>query len=265
MGCASSTSGQKPNEKKPTALNMGLGVASGGIVMETNEMEISMGFETELVHEDLLQEESTQQHMYIELKYRRLNSAAEQLDGLGGLFARRGKILPNPEGSSADAACLQSVNMNNCVTSLPVNANECSFYIRLRLSLVTDTEFNMAASGPVERLQQLETIEKDVSNAILSAGKALEELSKEKPQMKMIENHTTGFMKTLEGVEVGLMKQINYLTQKDLLMGYHRMAHVRSRLEELEKIRTDGKPKLLQLAKSYSMPPMAKPGQLPGN
>ncbi|XP_052782789.1 mediator of RNA polymerase II transcription subunit 11-like [Mya arenaria] len=138
----------------------------------------------------------------------------------------------------------------------------------------------MAASGPVERLQQLETIEKDVSNAILSAGKALEELSKEKPQMKMIENHTTGFMKTLEGVEVGLMKQINYLTQvstgqphegscyaaqKDLLMGYHRMAHVRSRLEELEKIRTDGKPKLLQLAKSYSMPPMAKPGQLPGN
>ncbi|WAR28309.1 MED11-like protein [Mya arenaria] len=174
-------------------------------------------------------------------------------------------ILPNPEGSSADAACLQSVNMNNCVTSLPVNANECSFYIRLRLSLVTDTEFNMAASGPVERLQQLETIEKDVSNAILSAGKALEELSKEKPQMKMIENHTTGFMKTLEGVEVGLMKQINYLTQKDLLMGYHRMAHVRSRLEELEKIRTDGKPKLLQLAKSYSMPPMAKPGQLPGN
>ena len=31
--------------------------------------------------------------------------------------------------------------------------------------------------------------------------------------MKTIENHTTGFMKTLESVEVGLMKQINYLTQ----------------------------------------------------
>jgi len=28
----------------------------------------------------------------------------------------------------------------------------------------------MAASGPVERLQQLESIEKDVANAILSAG-----------------------------------------------------------------------------------------------
>jgi len=48
---------------------------------------------------------------------------------------------------------------------------------------------------------------------ILFSGKALEELAKDKHQMKAVENHTTTFVKTLEGVNVGLMKQINYLTQ----------------------------------------------------
>jgi hypothetical protein len=31
--------------------------------------------------------------------------------------------------------------------------------------------------------------------------------------MKTVETHTTGFIKTLESVEAGLMKQIQYLTQ----------------------------------------------------
>lgn len=31
--------------------------------------------------------------------------------------------------------------------------------------------------------------------------------------MKAVETHTTGFIKTLESVEAGLMTQINYLTQ----------------------------------------------------
>ena len=45
------------------------------------------------------------------------------------------------------------------------------------------------------------------------SGRALEELAREKPQMKIVESHTHGFIKTLESVEGGLMKQINYLTQ----------------------------------------------------
>lgn len=137
-----------------------------------------------------------------------------------------------------------------------------------------------SAPGPMERLQQLENIEKDISTAILSAGKALEELAKEKPQMKTVETHTTGFIKTLESVEAGLMTQINYLTQvstgqphegscyaaqKDLLMAYHRKAHVQSRLEELEKIQSESRPKHLQLTKSYSLPPMAQPTSGTGN
>ncbi|KAH3805835.1 mediator of RNA polymerase II transcription subunit 11-like [Dreissena polymorpha] len=136
----------------------------------------------------------------------------------------------------------------------------------------------MAGNGPMEKLQLLENIEKDIASAIASAGKALEELAKDKPVMKSIESNTTAFTKTLESVEKGLMNQINYLTQvstgqphegscyaaqKDLHMSYHRHAHVKRRLEELEKIRADTKPKVLQLTKSYSLPPMAQP--VPGN
>ncbi|XP_045199597.1 mediator of RNA polymerase II transcription subunit 11-like [Mercenaria mercenaria] len=139
----------------------------------------------------------------------------------------------------------------------------------------------MASSiSPMERLQQLEGIEKEISTAILNSGKALEELAKEKPQMKTVETHTTGFIKTLESVEAGLMKQIQYLTQvstgqphegscyaaqKDLLMAYHRKAHVQSRLEELEKIHAENRPKHLQLSKSYSLPPMAQGPGSAGN
>ena len=50
-----------------------------------------------------------------------------------------------------------------------------------------------------------------------------------------------------------------YAAQKDLLMAYHRKAHVVSRLEELEKIQPEQKQKTLQLTKSYSLPPMARP------
>lgn len=55
-----------------------------------------------------------------------------------------------------------------------------------------------------------------------------------------------------------------YAAQKDLNMAYHRREHVKKRLEELEKIQSDNKPKHLQLTKSYSLPPMAQ-GSLPGN
>ncbi|XP_014791224.1 mediator of RNA polymerase II transcription subunit 11 [Octopus bimaculoides] len=109
-------------------------------------------------------------------------------------------------------------------------------------------------SGPVERLRQLEMIERDIATAIHSSGQALQELSKDKPSMKQVESHTTSFIKTLESVEIGLTKQINYLTQvstgqphegscyaaqKDLLMAMHRVEHVKSRLNELEKIHNE--------------------------
>ncbi|XP_060070639.1 mediator of RNA polymerase II transcription subunit 11-like [Ylistrum balloti] len=107
------------------------------------------------------------------------------------------------------------------------------------------------AEGPVARLQQLESIEKDIATAIQSAGQALQELAKDKPVLKQVETHTTNFMKILMEVEKKLTQQINYLTQvstgqphegssyaaqKDLTLAYHRMDHIRSRLMDLGKL-----------------------------
>lgn len=109
-------------------------------------------------------------------------------------------------------------------------------------------------STQVSRLQEIEAIEKDIAAALQSAGQALTELSKEKLSLKQIESHTTAFLKTLNGVESALTKHINYLTQvstgqphegssyaaqKDLQMAFHRMEHVRTRLSELERMKSE--------------------------
>ncbi|XP_014677557.1 PREDICTED: mediator of RNA polymerase II transcription subunit 11-like [Priapulus caudatus] len=105
--------------------------------------------------------------------------------------------------------------------------------------------------GPMERLQQLESIEKDIGNVLQCAGTALQELSKDKPSMKQVESHTSSFLKTLEIVESGLSKQIQYLTQvstgqshegssyaaqKELQMALHRLEHAKSRVLDLERV-----------------------------
>jgi len=107
---------------------------------------------------------------------------------------------------------------------------------------------------PLKRLQQLETIEREIASALHSAGQALTELSREKVGGKTVENHTNHFLKTLESVENGLAKHISDLTQvstsaphegssyaaqKDLQMALHRLEHVRSRLAEMERSRGD--------------------------
>lgn len=97
-------------------------------------------------------------------------------------------------------------------------------------------------SPPMERIQSLEAIEKDIILCLKSAGKcvilytynlwlseklkskrlynnfistgdAFQELSKDKSNIKNAENHTNHFMKTLSQVETKLSEQINYLTQ----------------------------------------------------
>ncbi len=45
------------------------------------------------------------------------------------------------------------------------------------------------------------------------SGQGLNEMSKERPGIKHIENHTNTFLKSLEKVEAGLSAKIQYLTQ----------------------------------------------------
>ncbi|KAF7992991.1 hypothetical protein HCN44_005772 [Aphidius gifuensis] len=105
---------------------------------------------------------------------------------------------------------------------------------------------------PMERIQTLEAIEKDIITCLQSAGQAFQELSKEKSSLKQAETQTHQFLKTLGHVESKLSEQINYLTQvstgqphegsgyasqKVLQMAWHRLEHARSRVNELEKLK----------------------------
>lgn len=104
--------------------------------------------------------------------------------------------------------------------------------------------------SPLEKIQVLDQIEKEIVLCLQSAGQALLELSKEKSSQKNAENHTQQFLKSLNAVESKLLEQINYLTQvstgqphegsgyaaaKVLQMAWHRIHHARSRVRELEE------------------------------
>ncbi|CAB3360078.1 Hypothetical predicted protein [Cloeon dipterum] len=104
----------------------------------------------------------------------------------------------------------------------------------------------------MDRLQVLSQIENDVISCMQSAGQALMELSKEKSSVKQAETQTQQFLKTLNSLESKLSDQISYLTQvstgqphegsgyasaKVLQMAWHRLEHVRSRINNLEKIK----------------------------
>ncbi|XP_022093867.1 mediator of RNA polymerase II transcription subunit 11-like [Acanthaster planci] len=107
-------------------------------------------------------------------------------------------------------------------------------------------------TSPTEnRLKQLESIENDIANVVLNAGRAVSELSEEKPNEHLTEHYTRQFLKTLEKVEKSLTEQINYLSQvatgqphegssysaqKDAQMAIHRQDHIKSELNELKTI-----------------------------
>lgn len=86
----------------------------------------------------------------------------------------------------------------------------------------------------------------------LFVAQALLELGKEKSSQKQAETNTSQFLRTLSQVESKLSDQINYLTQvstgqphegsgyasqKVLQMAWHRLEHVRSWVNELDRLK----------------------------
>jgi len=104
----------------------------------------------------------------------------------------------------------------------------------------------------MDRLQALDEVEKNILTCLSSAGQALQELSKDKPSIKQMDQHTANFLKTLNHVELEMGKHINYLTQvstgqahegssyasqKVLQMAWHRSEHARSKVIEMDRMK----------------------------
>merc|ERR1712002_732855 len=110
---------------------------------------------------------------------------------------------------------------------------------------------------PVDRLEQLNDIEKEIVESLENCGASLQELSKDNVTKKNAEQTSTAYIKSLQKIESDLLKQINYLSQvatgnphegscyagqKEAMMAYHRCAHVTTRLRDLETRRDKPKP-----------------------
>lgn len=110
----------------------------------------------------------------------------------------------------------------------------------------------LSMAGPMERITVLDDIEKEIITCLQCAAQALLELGKEKSSQKQAESNTSQFLRTLSQVESKLSDQINYLTQvstgqphegsgyasqKVLQMAWHRLEHVRSWVNELDRLK----------------------------
>ncbi|XP_073511255.1 mediator of RNA polymerase II transcription subunit 11 [Phyllobates terribilis] len=99
-----------------------------------------------------------------------------------------------------------------------------------------------------ERLRILEDIEREISTILLNAGNVILELSKEKPNERLLDRHASQFTTSMQKVESELSGQIRYLTQvatgqphegssysarKDGTMALNRIDYARVKLADL--------------------------------
>ncbi|XP_069833990.1 mediator of RNA polymerase II transcription subunit 11 [Dendropsophus ebraccatus] len=99
-----------------------------------------------------------------------------------------------------------------------------------------------------ERLRILEEIEREIAAILLNAGNVILELSKEKPNERLLDRHASQFTASMQKVESELSGQIRYLTQvatgqphegssysarKDGTMALNRIDYARVKLTEL--------------------------------
>ena len=110
-----------------------------------------------------------------------------------------------------------------------------------------------SAASPMTRMKELDNVEEKVVSCLVAGGKALEEVGKEKPSQKQVELLVTQFLNSLQEIDSKLTENIKYLSQvstgqphegssyasqKVLQMAWHRLEHARSRVSELDRIKT---------------------------
>lgn len=103
----------------------------------------------------------------------------------------------------------------------------------------------------INQLQNLDNIEDDLAESLASAGQALKELSKDKPNNKTVETLTNQFIGRLDRAGTELAQQISYLTRvttgqsaesssygskKDFQMANKRLEHAQTQLGRLESL-----------------------------
>ena len=69
------------------------------------------------------------------------------------------------------------------------------------------------ANAPMAKMEQLDKVEKEIVNCLQSAGQALAEMAKDKPNQKQVDLLVTQFMDSLSKIDSSLAEHIRYLSQ----------------------------------------------------
>merc|ERR1719251_552488 len=117
-------------------------------------------------------------------------------------------------------------------------------------------------------MKELDKVEKEVVSVLHTAGKALEEIGKDKPSQKQVDNLVSQFMTSLQEIDTKLTENIKYLSQvstgqphegssyasqKVLQMAWHRLEHARSRVAELDRIKSQHVSRLISPAQRAAL------------
>ena len=78
-----------------------------------------------------------------------------------------------------------------------------------------DLNYSVMANGPMIRINERDKVEKEVVlvSCLHTAGKALEEIGKDKPSQKQVDLLVTQFMTSLQEIDSKLTENIQYLSQ----------------------------------------------------
>lgn len=110
----------------------------------------------------------------------------------------------------------------------------------------------MSASPAEARIEQLEQIEEDVIAILRSAGNCVVEIAKDRPSQKAVDANVQQVMTNIKSVDSKLSEQIKYLTQvstghphegssyasqKVLESAWHRLEMVKTRINELDRLK----------------------------
>lgn len=147
------------------------------------------------------------------------------------------------------------------------------------------------AGAPMAKMDQLDKVEKDIVSCLQTAGQALAEVAKDKPSQKQVDLLVTQFMNSLSNIDSSLTDHIRYLSQvstgqphegssyasqKVLQMAWHRLAHAKTRVSELERLKGQHASRLISPAQRQALiqqqqasepnnqqPPATQPSQAP--
>jgi len=124
------------------------------------------------------------------------------------------------------------------------------------------------ATGAMDKLDQLDKVEKEIVSCLYTAGQALAEIAKDKPSQKQIDLLVTQFMNSLATIDSSLTDHIRYLSQvstgqphegssyasqKVLQMAWHRLEHARTRVDVLERLKSQHATRLITPAQRQAL------------